>query len=309
MQILVLGSAAGGGLPQWNCNCPICQRARSRDPKVRFRTQSSLAVRADEGPWFLLNASPDLRQQLNDNPALHPTDGTRHSPIGGVVVTNADVDHIAGLLTLREGQSLSLYATARVHETFDANKIFQALNPEVVSRRKFTLDAPTQLETADRIPSGLVVEAFTVPGKVALYLEDPTAGPDFGSVAEDTIALRVASETGDGYFYYIPGCAALPNELTKRLRKAPLVFFDGTLWRDDEMVTAGTGVKTGKRMGHMSISGEEGSLAAFQTLEVKRKIFVHLNNTNPVLMDDSPERQSVTEKGWEVAYDGMEIQL
>lgn len=309
MQILVLGSAAGGGLPQWNCNCPVCQRARSGDPKVCPRTQSSLAVRADEGSWFLFNASPDLRQQLNDNPALHPTHGARHSPIGGVVVTNADIDHIAGLLTLREGQRLSLYATARVHGTFDANQIFQVLNPEVVNRRKFTLDTPTRLETSDRISSGLVVEAFTVPGKVALYLEDPTAGPNFGSVAEDTIALRVESETGDDYFYYIPGCAALPDGLMQRLSGAPLVFFDGTLWHDDEMVTAGTGVKTGKRMGHMSISGEEGSLASFRTLEVKRKVFIHLNNTNPVLMDDSPERQSVTEEGWEVAYDGMEIQL
>lgn len=309
MQILVLGSAAGGGLPQWNCNCPVCQRARSGDPKVRPRTQSSLAVRADEGPWFLLNTSPDLRQQLNDNPALHPAKGARHSPIGGVVVTNADIDHVAGLLTLREGQPLSLYATARVHTTFDANQIFKALNPEVVSRKKFVLDVPTPLETADGTPSGLVVEAFTVPGKVALYLEDPTAGPGFGSVAEDTIALRVASERGDSYFYYIPGCAALPDALAQRLREALLVLFDGTLWQDDEMITTGTGVKTGKRMGHMSISGQEGSLAAFEGLGVKRKIFVHLNNTNPVLMEDSKERRVVMKAGWEVAHDGMEITL
>lgn len=309
MQIRVLGSAAGGGLPQWNCNCSICQRARAKDPMVRPRTQSSLVVRAGNGPWFLLNASPDLRQQLNETPALHPADMGRGSPIGGAVVTNADIDHIAGLLNLRESQPLRLYATARVQETFNANRIFNALNPEMVRRSPFALDQPTRLETADNAPSGLVVEAFTVPGKVALYMEDPTAGANFGSVPEDTIALRVASETGDRYFYYIPGCAAFPGPLAKRLDGAPLVFFDGTLWTDDEMIAAGVGIKTGKRMGHMSISGQDGALAAFQKLDVKRKIFIHLNNTNPVLVDDSPERKRVEAAGWEVAYDSMEICL
>jgi len=309
LQILVLGSAAGGGLPQWNCGCHVCQRARAKDPMVRPRTQSSLAVRADDGPWFLLNASPDLRQQLNETPALHPPDKHRSSPIGGVVVTNADIDHIAGLLNLRESQPLSLYATGRVQNTLNANRIFNALNEKFVHRRKFTLNMPTRLETADGAASGITVEAFTVPGKVALYLEDPTAGPNFGSVPEDTIALRVASATGNSHFYYIPGCAAFPDELAQRLRGAPLVLFDGTLWQDDEMIASGVGVKTGNRMGHMSISGEAGTLAAFRTLGVKRKVFIHLNNTNPVLMDDSPERKCVTDADWEVAYDGMEIRL
>lgn len=309
MQILVLGSAAGGGVPQWNCDCHICRRARANDPMVRPRTQSSLAVRTGDGPWFLLNASPDLRQQLNENPALHPTGKGRNSPIGGAVVTNADIDHIAGLLNLREGQPLSLYATNRVQDTLKANRIFHALNPKNVQRKAFTLDAPMRLETADGVASGLVAEAFSVPGKVALYMEDPAAGPNFGSVPEDTIALRVASETSDGYFYYIPGCAAFPKELAQRLAGAPLVLFDGTLWQNDEMTTTGVGVKTGARMGHMSISGDGGTLAAFQGLGVKRKVFIHLNNTNPVLIDNSPERKATEAAGWETAYDGMEIAL
>ncbi len=310
LQILILGSAAGGGVPQWNCNCAICRRARLGDQRVRARTQSSLAVRADEGPWFLLNASPDLRQQITDNPALHPAgEKKRGSPIGGVLVTNADIDHIAGLLTLRESEPLSLYATNRVQETLSANRVFHALNPAFVQRKTFTLDLPMPLENAAGEPSGLVVEAFTVPGKVALYLENPKAGPNFGSVPEDTIALRVASAAGDSYFYYIPACAAFPEGLAKRLREAPLVCFDGTLWQDDEMIAAGVGAKTGKRMGHMSISGEDGTLAAFRPLRVKRKVFVHINNTNPVLIEDSPERAIATGEGWEVAQDGMEIRL
>ncbi|MGB8275473.1 MAG: pyrroloquinoline quinone biosynthesis protein PqqB [Alphaproteobacteria bacterium] len=309
LRILVLGSGAGGGSPQWNCNCSVCQKVRKGAPGTSPRTQSSLAVSARENEWFLLNASPDLRQQISDRAELHPKHGHRHSPIMGAVLTNGDVDHVAGLLNLRESQPLVVYATHRVQQVLAANNIFNVLNPEFVTRREFTLNRPTELETPDGKPSGLVVEPFTVPGKVALYLEDATKGPKFGSQPEDTIGLKVSSRESGDHFFYIPGCEKMPPDLAARLRGAPLVFFDGTLWQDDEMIANNVGVKTGARMGHMSNSGPDGTIAAFESLDVHRKIFIHINNTNPILIDGSPERLQAERAGWEVSFDGMRIEL
>jgi len=309
MRILVLGSAAGGGFPQWNCRCGSCLRARAGDPAAAPRTQSSLAVTADERHWFLLNASPDLRQQIEANPPLHPATGTRHSPVAGVVLTNADVDHVAGLLSLRESQPLALYADARVLSTLRENNIFNILNADLVGRRALPQGEPVELCTRDGRACGLAVEAFAVPGKVALYKEDPAAGPDLGSRPGDTIGLAVTATASGARFFYVPGCAALPQALAARLADAPLVFFDSTLWTDDEMIAAGTGAKTGRRMGHMSLSGPDGTLAAFAPLRVRRKVCIHINNTNPILLADSPERARLVEAGWEVGYDGMEIRL
>ncbi|HSA79667.1 MAG TPA: pyrroloquinoline quinone biosynthesis protein PqqB [Geminicoccaceae bacterium] len=301
MRIIVLGSAAGGGFPQWNCNCANCQRARSGDPAARSRTQCSLAVSADGERWFLLNASPDLRQQLTATPALHPRPGSpRHSPVEGVVLTNGDIDHIAGLLCLRESHQFSVYATRRILTVLDHNPVFNALDRDLVDRRPVGLDEPITLG------DGLSVEMFAVPGKVALYLEEGT--PPIGGETEDVVGVRVGADGGRSFFF-VPGCARLTAALARRLTGAPVVFFDGTLWQDDEMVRLGAGSKTGQRMGHMSVSGSAGSLAAFAGVEVGRKIYVHINNTNPILLDGSPERAVVTAAGWEVAYDGMEIEL
>ncbi len=306
LKAIVLGAAAGGGYPQWNCNCAVCQAARVGNGRAVPATQSSLAVTADGEHWFLLNASPDLRQQINQTPALQPRVGRRHSPIAGIVVTNGDVDHIAGLLTLRESQPLSLYGTARVLDVLARNSVFGVLNPEFVRRTALPLGAETPLLRPDGEPSGLAVESFAVPGKVALYLEDPGRGADFGTVAEDTIGLRVAANGRE--LYYIPGCAACPPELAERLRGAELLFFDGTTWIDDEMQATGVGHKTGQRMGHMCMSGPDGSIAALQPLEIGRKVFVHINNTNPVHLKDSAERRAAEAAGWEIGYDGMEIE-
>lgn len=310
MKVRVLGSAAGGGYPQWNCNHPNSRRARQHDPAARPRTQSSLAVSADGEQWVLLNASPDLRQQINDNAILQPQPqhGLRYSPIQAVVLTNADVDHITGLLNLRESQPLRLYGTQRVLDVLAANAVFNVLNPQFVLREPLRLEQAQALTRPDGEPLGLTVTPFAVPGKVALWLEDVSKGPNFGSVAEDTVALEVQDSNGQRFFY-IPGCAAMPPALAARLRGAALVFFDGTLWRDDEMVMAGVGVKTGQRMGHMSVSGDDGTLAAFAGLDVQRKVFIHINTTNPILLDDSPERQTVEQAGWTVAWDGMELTL
>lgn len=308
LRVLVLGSAAGGGSPQWNCNCAVCRRVRPGEPATQPRTQSSLAASGQDGIWFLLNASPDLRQQIATNRALHPKHGGRHSPIAGAVLTNADVDHMAGLLTLRESQPLVVYATRRVHDVLRGNSIFNILNPEFVKRQELEPDKSVELVTPDGESVGLEVEPFAVPGKIALYLEDPNA-PNFGSQPEDTIALKVTSRENGVYFFYVPGCWAMPPELAERLKGAPLVFFDGTLWKDDEMIANGVGMKTGERMGHMSLSGPDGTIAAFAPLGVKRKVFIHINNTNPILLADSPERAEVEAAGWEVGYDGLEITL
>ncbi len=309
MHIRVLGAAAGGGFPQWNCNHPNSRRARSGDPAARQRTQSSIAVSDDGRDWFLCNASPDLRQQIIATPALHPQQDLRHSPIQGAVLTNADVDHVTGLLVMRESQPFTIYATARVLAVLGANSIFNVVNPEFVPRQPLALEQPVRLKRVDGSETGIEIVPFSVPGKVALWLEDVNKGANFGSVEEDTIAIEVRDAEGRTCFFYIPGCASMPDALRERLRGAPLVFFDGTLWVDDEMIREGVGVKTGQRMGHMSNSGPDGVIAAFADLDVKRKVFIHINTTNPILIDDSPERAMVNAAGWEVAWDGMHIEV
>lgn len=306
MRILVLGAGAGGGFPQWNCNCPNCRRARSGDRNAVARTQSSLAVSADGERWVLLNASPDINAQMRANPALHPNpDHRRHSPIAAAVLTNADVDHIAGLLTLREAHGFSIHASNRVLDVLSHNAVFNVVNPARAPRRPLELEQRSAILDGDGQPTGLWVTAFAVPGKIALWLEDPDA-PNFGSVPEDTVGLKIEDETGKSFFY-IPGCADLPAALADRLRGAALVLFDGTTWTDHEMIGLGLSDKTASRMGHMSMAGETGTIAAFAGLGVRRRIFVHINNTNPVLLSDSPERAMAVQAGWEIGFDGMEI--
>lgn len=308
MRLVVLGSGAGGGIPQWNSNAEACRRARAGDAGVPVRTQSSVAVSADGDDWFLLNASPDLRQQIIQTPVLHPRAGFRDSPIAGVVITNGDIDHVAGLLTLREGHAFTIRASQRVLDVLDSNSVFNVLKPGLVHRTSFALEAPFELTDAAGRGAGLIVTPFAVPGKVALYLENEAAGDDFGTVAEDTVGLEIADGRGARAFY-VPACARMTDALRRRFANASLVLFDGTLWDDDELVRQGGMQKTGARMGHMSMSGPDGSIAAFEDLGVQRRVFIHINNTNPVLLPESLEREKVGEAGWELAADGMEIEL
>ncbi|MEY8828462.1 pyrroloquinoline quinone biosynthesis protein PqqB [Sedimentitalea sp. XS_ASV28] len=290
----ILGAAAGGGLPQWNCGCENCNLARAGE--IPSQTQSSVAFSANGCDWALLNASPDIRQQFADCPDLHPT-GPRDMPLRSVLLTNGDIDHVAGLLTLREMQPFTIYATAGIHEVLDDNPIFAALNASVVTRKTIMLGEPTE------IAPDLVATLFPVPGKVPLYLEGDTVDTEL--VGEQTVGVHLRADGRDAY--YIPGCAKLSDDLRDRLRDAALVFFDGTLWRDDEMVRAGLSNKTGRRMGHMSMSGADGSIAAFADLNVGKRIFVHMNNTNPVLRPASKERAEAEAAGWIVGQDGMEV--
>lgn len=310
LEIVVLGSAAGGGFPQWNCNDEATRRLRTGDPRVVARTQSSLAVSADGKRWLLLNASPDLRQQINEQRQLQPGPDhpKRSSPIAAVALTNADVDHFAGLLSLRESTPFSLYAHSRVLHLLADNSIFNVLNPAFVPRRSLPLDEPLWLEDGGGAALTIQLAAFPVAGKTALWREDESAA-DFGTQPGDTIGFEVGMGGRGPSFFYIPGCAEITQQLAARLEGAELVFFDGTLWRDNEMIEQGVGQKTGRRMGHMSCSGHDGSLNAFERLGVKRKVYIHMNNTNPLLIADSPERKEAEARGWEVAYDGMEIAL
>jgi pyrroloquinoline quinone biosynthesis protein B len=295
---IVLGSAAGGGFPQWNCRCPICRLAWAGDRRVRARTQASLAVTGDGENWMLINASPDLRQQLQHSKTLHPSAGTRGSPIKAVLLTGAEIDQVAGLLSLREREAFAICATAATHATLAGNAIFAALAPDLVTRKAVVPG------TSVAFPGGLEAQLFMVPGKVPLYLE----GENPDTATETAANVGVELSAGHSRMTYIPGAAAVTAAMLDRMARADVVFFDGTLFRDDEMIATGTGTKTGRRMGHMPIVGEDGSLAALAGI-AGRRIYVHINNTNPILVDGSPERAYVEGKGWEVAEDGMEIVL
>jgi pyrroloquinoline quinone biosynthesis protein B len=295
---IVLGSAAGGGFPQWNCRCRVCQLAWTGDPRVRPRTQASLAVSANGEDWVLINASPDLPEQLRHRERLHPRGGTRGSPIKAVVLTGAEIDQVAGLLSLREREPFALCATAETLAVIEQNSVFGVLPHEVVQRRVIAPGHPMGL------PGGLQAEVFPVPGKVPLYLE----GENPETMSETAGAAGLELSAKGARLLYIPGAAALTPGMRERLQGADVVFFDGTLFRDDEMITSATGYKTGRRMGHMSIDGQGGSLAELNGFAARR-IYIHINNTNPILIDGSPERARVTDGGWEVAEDGLEITL
>lgn len=309
MFIKILGSGAGGGFPQWNCNCANCRAVRAGAPGFSARTQSSLAVSADGANWVLLNASPDLRQQIAQTPQLAPAhdDGVRASPIKAVVLTNGDVDHISGLLNLREAQAFSIYAANRVLDVLAGNRIFDILVPELVARIELPYDETIALAGAGA-DLGLSVKAFPVQGKIALYLEDKSAA-DFGTRVGDTLGLEIVETRTGKSFFYVPGCAKIDDALATRLVGASLVFFDGTLYHENEMIEQGLLGKTGSRMGHVNLSGEDGSIKAFERLGVARKIYVHINNSNPVLDASSAERAAANAAGWEIGEDGMEVRL
>ena len=299
---IVLGAAAGGGFPQWNCRCAVCRLAWAGDKRVKPRSQASLAVSADGERWILLNASPDLRAQIQANQNLQPRgqahDNARGSPIAAVVLTGAEIDQTAGLLSLRERSPFTLYATAATLAAIADNPMFAALAPDVVSRHAVV--------PGERIALGFGIEAelFIVPGKVPLYLE----GDDPDTASESAANVGVEISSGASRLAYVPGAAAITPAVMQRLARADVIFFDGTLFRDDEMIASGTGTKTGRRMGHMPLDGSDGSLAALAGLRARR-IFVHINNTNPILIEGSPERGRVVAAGWEIAEDGLEVKL
>ena len=304
LSAFILGAAAGGGFPQWNCNCDVCKLAWAGDPRVKPRTQASIAVTTGPNgsadgvpPFVLVNASPDLRQQIIATPALQPR-GLRKSPIAAVVLTGGEIDQTAGLLTLRERGPFGLYGTPGTLKTLASNSIFSALAADVVPRKAVTPGA------AFGLPGGIEGEMFVVPGKVPLYLEGDN--PELEAETEANVGIELRAN--GARLVFIPGAAKLTPAIAGRLADADVVFFDGTLFTDDEMIAAGTGVKTGRRMGHMPVGGPDGTLTALSGL-ARRRILIHINNTNPILIDGSPQRRAVEAAGFEVAEDGMRIEL
>lgn len=294
---LVLGSGAGGGVPQWNCGCHVCRLAWSGDSQVKPRTQVGVALTVDGANWVLLNASIDLRQQILATPALHPKGGGRHSPIGAVVLTNAEVDSSAGLLALRERQPLVLFGTQATLDAIGANRMFDVVDRDVAPRRAVRLG-----EQFEPLP-GIKLELFAVPGKVPLWLEEGIVTTD--DIGEGTVCVAV--EAAGKRLVYAPGCARVTEDLDARIANADVLFFDGTLFADDEMIVNGLGDKTGRRMGHMPVSGPGGTLESLARHAHVRRILIHINNSNPILIEGSPEEAKVKAAGWEIAFDGMEV--
>src|SRR3954471_13033176 len=290
MWLRVLGSAAGGGSPQWNCGCPVCAAVRSGAAPAR--TQSSVAVGAgDGGPWFLINASPDVRTQIEAFPELHPP-ADRTSPVAAVLLTDAELDHALGLLLLREARGLRLYTTPAVHETLcDGSGVLRTLE------RYCPVEWVPVTPGADlALADGLSCRAFDVP---------TTKRARFGPGAERgrVVGYRLTDPRSGGTVVYLPGVQALTPALRAEIEGCDCLLVDGTCWRDDELVRIGLAAKTSREMGHLPIDGPDGSLAQLSSLGIARTIYVHMNNTNPVLLDGTPERRAVEDRGMEVAVD------
>ena len=308
LRVVVLGAAAGGGVPQWNCGCPVCRMARTIEPELQS-TQASIAVSADGDHWFLVNASPDLRQQLIATPQLHPAAGKlRHSPIAGVILTNGEIDAVAGLLSMREGWPFTIYAHQRVLSILASNSIFNVLSEKNVTRQPIEVDKAFEPALPDGSPSGIEILPFAVPGKGAWYLEGK-AHPAGASGEGDTLGLRIADKSSGKHFYFLAACAHVTDDLKSRIQGASAIFFDGTVWRDDELIAAGLGNKTGQGMGHIAMSGKTGAIESLDGLDIDRKMFLHINNSNLVLLRDSAERKAAERAGWQIPADGTEITL
>jgi pyrroloquinoline quinone biosynthesis protein B len=306
MLIRVLGSAAGGGFPQWNCGCPNCRGVRSGDLRATARSQECVAVSADGDRWFLLNCSPEIRQQIESFPPLHPR-GPRHSPIAAILLTNGDLDHCLGLLSLRESHPLVVYATDRLRRGFtDGNVLYRTLDrfPGQVTWRSLELGREAELADVEGRPAGLLVEAVAVPGKLPIHLETGAA-PD----PADSVGFRIRERATGRVLAYLSGVGAVSDAVRRAVEGADCVFFDGTFWSADELPGLGLGTKRAEDMAHLPIGGPGGSLACLNGVTARRRIFIHLNNTNPLLRDDSPERAHVEAAGWEVARDGMEVRI
>lgn len=302
MDVLLLGTAAGGGFPQWNCWCPSCRTARTNPQQAHPRTQSSVAISADGARWFLLNASPDVRDQLGHLNGKAPS-GVRAVPIEGVVTTDAELDHTLGIALLREGRALQLYSTTAVRRVLEEDSrilpVTQAFAE--VETRDLPLDQPVSLRHRNGEPSRLTALAFAVPGDPPRFARQDLPG--------HTVGLLVKDEATGGCCVFVPGCGALDAAILERLREADLVLFDGTFFTDDEMIRLGISDRRARELGHLPVSGPGGSLEQLSRLPGRHKVYTHINNSNPMLVEGSPERASVERAGLRVGDDGMRFTI
>lgn len=308
MLIRILGSAAGGSFPQWNCACANCDGVRRGRPGLRRRTQDSIAVSQDGTDWFLFNASPDLLQQLAATPSLWPR-APRHTPIAGILLGNGDLDHILGLFSLRESTPLVLHATTAVRRGLEErNAIFWTLKrfPEQVRWRQLGIDEPLALHGANGAPSGIVVTPIAAAGKRPLHFEREGLGEP--GTPEDNVGFEIHDTVRNKRCLYLSAAVSLSG-LISRIERADCLLFDGTFWTSDELIALGLGTSRAEEMAHLPVGGEAGSLAQLARIAGGRKIYTHINNTNPMLHEGSPEHAAVLAAGLEIGFDGMEIAL
>ena len=304
MRIRVLGAAAGGGFPQWNCNCRNCDGVRNGSIRATARTQSSIAVSGDDVNWVLFNASPDLLAQYQSFPEFQPARALRDTAIRAVVLMDAQIDHTTGLLMLREGRALDIYCTGMVREDLTTgNPLFNILGHYCGVNWH-----PVPTEPGNRFQvigaDGLSFTAVPLKSKAPPYSphrDNPHAG--------DNIGMRITDARSGKNFFYAPGLGEIEPHVRPFLEEADVLMVDGTFWTDDEMITLGVSKKRAREIGHLPQSGAEGMIQVLKPLTAARKILIHINNTNPILDEDSVERGELTAAGIEVAYDGMDVKL
>jgi pyrroloquinoline quinone biosynthesis protein B len=302
MDLVLLGTAAGGGFPQWNCWCPTCRVARTDPVRARPRTQSSTAVSADGRRWFLLNASPDVREQLALLDGVPPT-GTRYAPVEAIVPTDAELDHTLGIALLREARQLQVYATPAVLEVLaEDSRILPVTRAFAeVASEPLTPDREVALRYRDGSASGLHLTAFGVPGGPPRFARQDRPG--------HTVGLLLRDDQSGGTLAFVPGCGELTEALCDRLGRVDTLLFDGTFWSDDELIRLGISDRTAHQMDHVPVSGPDGSLSRLAALPCPRRIYTHINNSNPMLIRDSAERRQVEAAGLAVGEDGMRFRL
>jgi len=309
MLVEILGSAAGGGFPQWNCGCRNCSAVRKGTFRGKPRSQLQVAVSPDGGAWFLLNASPDLRSQIETSNFLHPRGGVRHSPISGVVLTGADLDQSLGLLLLRELQPLQIYATVSIRKILrEDNSMFAMLHRVDDQARWHDIEPGESFELVG--PRGERSGIECLPLSVAMRYPGYVAGERAAKLNPNEAVLGLILQSPSGQrLGYFPAIGEVSSTLLRDLDCLDALLFDGTFWSDDELVRLQGQGQTARQMGHLAVGGEGGSLDLLSKLRVSRKIFVHINNTNPILDENGPEYRQVREAGWEVAEDGCHLEL
>jgi pyrroloquinoline quinone biosynthesis protein B len=309
MRIKILGSAAGGGFPQWNCACANCRALRAGTFAGKPRTQAQVAVSSEGESWFLLGASPNLRSQIENAPELHPRAGVRQSPISGVVLASADLDHVLGLLLLRELQPLQVFGTASVLQILRQDNTFFGMLNRVPQQIQWSTIAPgTDFEltstTGDR--SGLLCTPISLGTRYPAYVT-PTRAQQLRP--EEAVTGLIVESAAGKRLAYMSAVGHVDDRLMEILDGVDILLFDGTFWSDDELVRVDSSGATARQMGHIPVGSADGSLRQLSQLRKPRKIFVHINNTNPMLDESGPEYRAVREAGWEIAEDGWQFTL
>jgi pyrroloquinoline quinone biosynthesis protein B len=309
MRVKVLGSGAGGGFPQWNCGCSNCIRLRAGKLHGSPRTQTQIAFSVDSQAWFLLNASPDLRMQIIATPELYPPDGSRRSPITGVFLPSADVDSIMGLLHLREFTPFRVFATTGVQQILrEENTIFRVLDRATPPVQWLSISMQPQFASAAGDPAGDSSFRYSAVPLGGTY-PDYVSGALRGKLSADQAVVGLLVECGDKRLFFAPSLSGQNQEWKKLAESSDLVFLDGTFWSDDELIRATGSGKTARAIGHLPLSGADGLLQQFSGAGRGRRVLIHINNTNPILDEESAEYRQVREMGWEIAHDGMEFAL